>query len=114
MDHRIRVSLGMGTAQQTVRPVEADETFIGGKARNMHDVETGAKITGTGGKDKTAVMGILERGEGSAPEGSYVVIPNRKKKAIQSGSERARGGRSAHLYRRPEIVRGAGRIRSMR
>jgi hypothetical protein len=42
--------------------VEADETFIGGKARNMHTGKRAERITGTGGKDKTAVMGILERG----------------------------------------------------
>ena len=39
--------------------VEADETFIGGKARNMHISKRERRITGTGGKDKTAVMGIV-------------------------------------------------------
>ena len=38
------------------------ETFIGGKARNMHIEKRKRRITGTGGKDKTVVMGILERG----------------------------------------------------
>ena len=38
------------------------------------------RITGTGGKDKTAVMGILERGG----KVRTVVIPNRKKKALQA------------------------------
>ena len=42
------------------------------------------KITGTGGKDKTAVMGILERGkDGKASQMRTTVIPNRRKKAIQ-------------------------------
>jgi hypothetical protein len=40
-----------------------DETFIGGKARNMHKGKRAEKITGTRGKDKTMVMGILERGK---------------------------------------------------
>jgi len=31
--------------------VEADETFIGGKARNMHKSKRERRITGTGGKD---------------------------------------------------------------
>ena len=35
--------------------VEVDETFIGGKARNMHKDKRAKKITGTGGKDKTIV-----------------------------------------------------------
>ena len=38
--------------------VEVDESFIGGKARNMHVSERKRRITGTGTKDKTAVMGI--------------------------------------------------------
>src|ERR1035437_7943307 len=42
--------------------VEVDETFIGGKARNMHADKRAEKIKGTGGKDKTPVLGILERG----------------------------------------------------
>src|SRR5271169_2308155 len=38
--------------------VEVDETFIGGKARNMHKSKRARVVTGTGGKDKTMVMGI--------------------------------------------------------
>jgi transposase-like protein len=62
MDHRIRHALSMGTVNKLSGQIEADETYIGGKARNMHKATRGRKITGTGGKDKTAVMGILERG----------------------------------------------------
>ncbi len=42
--------------------VEVDETFIGGKARNMHAAERQRKITGTGGKGKAIVFGVMERG----------------------------------------------------
>jgi hypothetical protein len=41
--------------------VEVDETFIGGKARNMHRGDRARKIHGTGGSGKVAVMGLLER-----------------------------------------------------
>lgn len=34
---------------------------MGGKSRNMHVDKRERRITGTGGKDKTAVIGILER-----------------------------------------------------
>ena len=80
MDHRIRHALTMGTINKLSGQIEADETFIGGKSRNMHADRRAKKITGTGGKDKTAIMGILERG------GKIVtkVVPNRKKKALQS------------------------------
>jgi transposase-like protein len=60
--------------------VEVDETFIGGKARNMHVSERKRRITGTGTKDKTAVMGILERGG----KIRATVVPNRKKNALQA------------------------------
>ena len=85
MDHRIRFSLGMGPGNKLSGQVEADETYIGGKARNMHKDKRAVKITGTGGKDKAAVMGILERGPKSV--GSKVrvkVIDNTKKKTLQS------------------------------
>jgi transposase-like protein len=60
--------------------VEVDETFIGGKARNMHLSERKRRITGTGTKDKTAIMGILERGG----KIRTTVVPNRKKHELQS------------------------------
>jgi hypothetical protein len=41
--------------------IEADQTVIGGQARNMHNFDRAKKVTGTGGKDKTVVLGILER-----------------------------------------------------
>jgi len=41
--------------------VEVDETFIGGRARNMHIRKRREKIMGTGGRDKVAVLGILKR-----------------------------------------------------
>jgi len=80
LDHRIRFALTQGSFNKMSGQVEADETFIGGKARNMHADVRARKITGTGAKDKTAVMGILERGG----KIKTTVVPNRKKKALQS------------------------------
>jgi transposase-like protein len=85
LDHRIRFALGLAPGNKLSGQVEADETFIGGKARNMHKDKRERVITGTGGKDKTAVMGILERGPKSV--GSTVrvkVVDNTKKKTLQS------------------------------
>jgi transposase-like protein len=85
LDHRIRFALGLAPGNKLSGQVEADETFIGGKARKLHADKRAEKITGTGGKDKTAVMGILERGPKSI--GSKVrvkVIDNTKKKTLQS------------------------------
>src|SRR5207253_4577532 len=61
------------------KEVEVDETFIGGKARNMHVGRRERRITGTGGKDKAAVIGILERGG----EVRANVIPTRRKNVLQ-------------------------------
>lgn len=62
LDHRIRFSLHTGSFEKLSGHVEVDETFIGGKARNMHKAKKQRVITGTGGKDKTVVMGMMERG----------------------------------------------------
>jgi transposase-like protein len=80
LDHRIRFALGLGPTNKFSGQVEADETFIGGKARNMHAAKRAAKITSTGGKDKTAVMGILERGGKVRTK----VIENTKRKTLQT------------------------------
>ena len=80
MDHRIRFSLGMGPGNKLSGQVEADETYIGGKARNMHTEERKRRITGTGGKDKVAVMGILERGGKVRTK----IVDNTKKKTLQA------------------------------
>ncbi len=79
MDHRIRLALTMGSVEKLSGEVEADETFIGGKARNMHAAKRARRITGTGGKDKTAVLGVLER----AGKVRATVVPSRKKGALQ-------------------------------
>jgi transposase-like protein len=80
MDHRIRHALSMGTINKLSGQIEADETFIGGKARNMHKSVKASKVSGTGGKDKTAVMGILERGGKVRTK----VIDNTKRKTLHA------------------------------
>lgn len=60
--HRIRLALKSGTFEKPMGGiVEADETFVGGLAKNMHTHKRREKIKGTGGSNKTAVMGLLER-----------------------------------------------------
>lgn len=79
MMHRIRKAMQSGSIMKASGEVEVDETFIGGKARNMHVAQRRRRITGTGGKDKAVVMGIVERGG----EVRTVVLPDRKKKTLQ-------------------------------
>ena len=80
MLHRIRLALQDDFfGSKLGGEVEVDETFIGGKARNMHVSERKRRITGTGTKDKTAVMGILERGG----KVRAAVVPSRRKTVLQ-------------------------------
>jgi hypothetical protein len=61
MLHRIRLAMQAGSLMKAEGTVEADETFIGGLAKNMHKGRCERAIKGTGSAGKTAVMGILER-----------------------------------------------------
>jgi len=79
MDHRIRLALGMAVSEKLSGHVEVDETFIGGKARNMHRADRARKIHGTGGSGKVAVMGLLER----HGEVRTMVVPNVKRKSLR-------------------------------
>jgi len=83
MDHRIRLALQTGSLVKlggNGGEVEADETFIGGKARNMHKSVRMRRIKGQGFnvEDKTTVMGILERGGQVRAH----VVPDRKKETL--------------------------------
>lgn len=62
MLHRLRLAMETGSFKKFSNGSEADETFIGGVAKNMHPEVRARRITGTGGKDKMMVMGVLERG----------------------------------------------------
>jgi transposase-like protein len=81
MLHRIRLAMQDDFfGSKLGGEVEVDETFIGGKARNMHVSERKRRITGTGTKDKTAVMGMLERGGKIRAK----VVSARKKHELQA------------------------------
>jgi transposase-like protein len=76
MLHRIRLAMQEGGCFVKMKGlVEADESFIGGRARNMHKdkreklkkLTSGGKRSLAGTVAKTAVMGLLER---NAPEQS--------------------------------------------
>jgi transposase-like protein len=83
--HRIRLAMQTGTFEKLSGTVEADETFIGGKARNMHAKERARRITGTGGADKTPVLGIVQRGTEDQPsQVQTAVVADRRKKTLQA------------------------------
>lgn len=60
MDHRIRLAMQTGSfMKQMSGHTEVDETFIGGKARNIHRSVGARRIRGSGGSGKVAAMGLL-------------------------------------------------------
>ena len=66
MLHRIRESWTQQAGELFDGPVEVDETFIGGKAKNMHHARRKRVITGRGGRGggKVPVIGIKDRATG--------------------------------------------------
>ncbi|WP_417354718.1 IS1595 family transposase [Flavobacterium sp.] len=67
---RIRVCFCLDPEPEMSNIVEADETFVGGKNKNRHKDKKVPFSTGRSFKDKTPVLGLLERGGNIA---AYVV-----------------------------------------
>jgi transposase-like protein len=80
MLHRIRCAMQEIGGGKLGREVEVDETFIGGKARNMHKDVRARKITGRGPEGKAIVSAVLER-KGRV---RATVTATRKKKDLQA------------------------------
>jgi transposase-like protein len=82
MMHRIRLAMQRGSFVKLGGgggEIEVDETFIGGKARNMHKAVRARRIPFQGKKDdKTIAFGILERGK----EIRTMVIKDRTKDTV--------------------------------
>lgn len=89
LQQRIRLALQAGTFAKLSGTVEADETYIGGKARNMHADERAAKIKGTGNAGKAVVMGLLERHKDVPPVKRTPRAPSPKPSALERKPKRA-------------------------
>src|SRR5450759_1033561 len=79
MNHRLRYALNEGGFMLSGE-VEVDETFIGGKARNMHNDKRAEKIHGRGPEGKAIVAAVLQRGGKVRAK----VVGTRRKKDLQS------------------------------
>ncbi|HUQ50358.1 MAG TPA: IS1595 family transposase [Terriglobales bacterium] len=90
MMHRIRLAMkdrawGIKTKLGGSGACEVDETFIGGKVRNMHksrraEIES-KKSVGLKNETKTIVAGILDREKGQV---RAQIIPNRERETLDS------------------------------
>jgi transposase-like protein len=90
--HRLRLAMREGIIKKiggSGSPVEADETFIGGKTKNMHkrrkDALQRAQNSALSGDTrligKTAVMGLFDR---DARKIRATVVPNTKRQTLQA------------------------------
>jgi transposase-like protein len=87
VNHRIRLAMQNGSLNKLSGHVEVDETFIGGKARNMHRATLAKRVaqfsTPRTGRNqnigKVAVMGVLERNG----EVRTAVLTNVKRRSLQ-------------------------------
>jgi transposase-like protein len=98
MLHRIRLAMQDGSIEKFSGRVEADETFIGGRARNMHadkKPKTKSLQKGRGYVGKVAVMGLIER--------------NSRERASRIKVRVVRNTRRAGLHKhvRKEVVEGS-------
>jgi len=85
MLHRIRLAMQSGSFDMLSGTVEADETYIGGKARNMHRVERRRRFGDREGglhpsTGKTTVIGMIDRGGRVRAK----VVDDTKSKTLQS------------------------------
>lgn len=100
MLHRIRLAMETGSFLKSGGEFEADETYIGGRAANMHKARKEKTIQGgRGTMGKEVVMGVLRRG--NEAESSKVVVAghvkNNKKATVQS-AVRAAAQPGASVY----------------
>ncbi len=79
MLHRIRLAMQTGSFMKLSGEVEVDESYIGGKSRNMHRSDPRRSVGGRSAKNKVPVLGMRERGGSVRAE----VIPNITRKTIQ-------------------------------
>jgi transposase-like protein len=80
MLHRVRLAMQGAQGGKLGGTVEVDETFIGGKARNMHADRRREKIHGRGPEGKAIVAVVLERGGKVRAK----VVENRRKPELQA------------------------------
>ena len=93
MLQRARLALQGKNGGKLSGEIEADESFIGGKARNMHAKKRAEKIHGRGPDGKAIVAAVLERG---GEIRAKVVKTRRKNELYERGCENVEAGSNVY------------------
>jgi transposase-like protein len=111
MLQRIRLALQGEETEKMSGTVEADETFIGGLAKNMHKSTKEARGVGQGGAGKSIVMGILERhADGSRVKAKVILERSQQtlheeiKRNVEPGAEVMTDAHRSYMGLNPEFV----------
>jgi transposase-like protein len=107
MLHRLRFALQDKSTRKLGGEVELDETFIGGKARNMHfkkrermGITQGRSMAG-----KVAVFGLLERHGAKGSQVRLAQIPNNKRRhLIPHVTQHVEAGSTVHTDSLPSYI----------
>lgn len=82
MLHRLRLALENKSVDKIGGgPIEVDETYVGGAAKNMHSARRNALKAGLKAEHKTAVMGMLDR---NSRQVRAKVVPNVRRETLQN------------------------------
>lgn len=77
MAHRIRNCFGIDDDTELDGTVESDETFVGGKNKNRHKDKKVEQSQGRSFKDKTPILGLMERQEIELTERPHKLVPDK-------------------------------------
>lgn len=110
MLHRIRKAMEVDEGGKFSGPTEADTTYVGGRAENMHKAKREKVIKGRGSVGKTPVHGIIQRKTEDAPSQVRAIVLSREDGDTLIGEIRRRVAPGAEVYTDEAIAyRGLGR-----
>lgn len=98
MLHRIRTAMETEGDPPFGGPAEADTTYVGGRAENMHKVQREKRIKGRGSVGKTPVHAVLQRAGDAGPSQVRAMVLGREDAETILGEVRRSVRRGAEVY----------------
>lgn len=98
MLHRIRTAMELDQDGKFSGPTEADTTYVGGRAENMHKAKREKVIKGRGSVGKAAVHGVLQRSTDTEPSQVRAIVLSREDGDTLIGEIRRRVAPGTEVY----------------